>query len=158
MSRGAALEPLRLRAAVAADQAAIRSIVRAAGIYPLGLSWRRFTVAEERGRVVGVVQIRAHHDGSRELASLAVVPDRRSAAIATRLVRLLQEREPTPLHLTCRDALEPFYRRLGFRVVDEQGQLRPHMRIFLNRTIERDLGLAVAEGDEVVLMQALSGG
>jgi molybdopterin synthase sulfur carrier subunit len=47
---------------------------------------------------------------------------------------------------------------LRFRMVDEQGRLRPHMRIFVNRTIERDLGLAVADGDEVVLMQALSGG
>ena len=54
--------------------------------------------------------------------------------------------------------LDRQYPGLRFRVVDEQGQLRPHMRIFLNPTIERDLGLAVADGDEVVLMQALSGG
>ena len=54
--------------------------------------------------------------------------------------------------------LDRRYPGLRFRVVDEQGQLRPHMRIFLNRTIERDLALAVADGDEVVLMQALSGG
>ena len=33
---------------------------------------------------------------------------------------------------------------LRFRVVDEQGRLRPHMRVFVNR--------------EVTVMQALSGG
>jgi molybdopterin synthase sulfur carrier subunit len=54
--------------------------------------------------------------------------------------------------------LDAKYPGLRFRMVDEQGRLRPHMRIFVNRTIERDLGLTVADGDEVVLMQALSGG
>jgi N-acetylglutamate synthase-like GNAT family acetyltransferase len=118
-AHSAAVDPIRLRAATAADQAAIRAIVRSAGIYPLGLGWRRFTVAEERGRVVGVVQVRAHRDGSRELASLAIVPERRHAAIGTHLVAALLEREPPPLYLTCRDALETFYRRFGFRVIDE---------------------------------------
>ena len=54
--------------------------------------------------------------------------------------------------------LDRQYPGMRFRVVDEQGQLRPHMRIFVNRTIERDLALAIGDGDEVVLMQALSGG
>lgn len=54
--------------------------------------------------------------------------------------------------------LDRSYPGLRFRVVDEQGRLRPHMRIFVNREIERDLDLAIADGDEVVLMQALSGG
>ena len=54
--------------------------------------------------------------------------------------------------------LDRQYPGMRFRVVDEQGQLRPHMRIFVNRTIERDLALSIADGDEVVLMQALSGG
>ena len=47
---------------------------------------------------------------------------------------------------------------MAFRVVDEQGRLRPHMRIFVNRVVETDLGRALAPTDEVVLMQALSGG
>lgn len=47
---------------------------------------------------------------------------------------------------------------LRFRVVDEQGRLRQHMRIFLNRNIEDDLTTSVSDTDEVVLMQALSGG
>jgi sulfur-carrier protein len=47
---------------------------------------------------------------------------------------------------------------LCFRVVDEQGQLRKHMRIFVNDEMTRDLGVAVNDTDEVTLLQALSGG
>ena len=54
--------------------------------------------------------------------------------------------------------LDRQYPGLRFRVVDEQGELRQHMRIFVNRTIERDLALSIGDDDEVVLMQALSGG
>jgi molybdopterin converting factor small subunit len=47
---------------------------------------------------------------------------------------------------------------LRFRVVDEQGRLRKHMKVFLNDEATRDLSDAVDPSDEVVLMQALSGG
>ena len=46
---------------------------QAAGLNPFSLGWPRFLVAEDGGRVVGVAQIKPHGDGSRELASLAVV-------------------------------------------------------------------------------------
>lgn len=47
---------------------------------------------------------------------------------------------------------------LRFRVVDEQHRLRPHMRVFVNTDMVRDLTSPVTEADEVTLMQALSGG
>ncbi len=47
---------------------------------------------------------------------------------------------------------------LRFRVVDEQGELREHMVVWLDGERCRDLATAVAGLDEVVLMQALSGG
>lgn len=50
------------------------------------------------------------------------------------------------------------YPGLRFRVVDEQGRLRRHMRIFVNRAMGHDLDDPLAPSDEVVLMQALSGG
>jgi hypothetical protein len=43
-------------------------------------------------------------------------------------------------------------------MVDEQGNLRKHMKIFLNGEAERDLTLAIVPSDEVIIMQALSGG
>ena len=47
---------------------------------------------------------------------------------------------------------------LAFRVVDEQGRLRQHMVVFLGQDRCRDLTASVVDVDEVVLMQALSGG
>ena len=47
---------------------------------------------------------------------------------------------------------------LRFRVVDEQGRLRRHMKVFVNEDVVRDLSPALDPTDEVTLMQALSGG
>ena len=54
--------------------------------------------------------------------------------------------------------LDRQYPGIRFRVVDEQGALRKHMKVFVNRESVRDLTTPVGERDEVVLMQALSGG
>lgn len=50
------------------------------------------------------------------------------------------------------------YPGLRFRMVDEQGRLRQHMRVFVNDTLTRDLSTVLAETDDVTIMQALSGG
>ena len=47
---------------------------------------------------------------------------------------------------------------MAFRVVDEQGVMRPHMIVWLHGERCRDLTAPVTPADEVVLMQALSGG
>jgi molybdopterin converting factor small subunit len=47
---------------------------------------------------------------------------------------------------------------LAFRVVDEQGRLRPHMVVWVRGERCRDLDTPVAGVEEVVLMQAPSGG
>ena len=47
---------------------------------------------------------------------------------------------------------------LRFRVVDEQGQLRANLCIFVNGVAVRDLGHALAPTDFVALVLALSGG
>ena len=47
---------------------------------------------------------------------------------------------------------------IRFRVVDEQGRLRKHMKIFVNQEIVRDLTTSVTADDEITIMQALSGG
>jgi sulfur-carrier protein len=57
-----------------------------------------------------------------------------------------------------RQDLDRQFPGLCFRVVDEQGQLRKHMRIFINDDMTRDLTDPVTEDDEVTLLQALSGG
>jgi sulfur-carrier protein len=47
---------------------------------------------------------------------------------------------------------------LRFRVVDEQGRLRQHMKVFVGEDSVKDLTTPVDQADEVTLMQALSGG
>jgi molybdopterin converting factor small subunit len=47
---------------------------------------------------------------------------------------------------------------IRFRVVDEQGRLRRHMKIFVNRESVRDLTSPITDADEITIMQALSGG
>ncbi len=47
---------------------------------------------------------------------------------------------------------------IRFRMVDEQGQLRTHMKVFVNQDATRDLTTSVGGADEVTIMQALSGG
>ncbi|MCC5871404.1 MAG: MoaD/ThiS family protein [Gammaproteobacteria bacterium] len=56
------------------------------------------------------------------------------------------------------DDLDRRYPGIRFRMVDERHHLRPHVRIFLNGEILRNLDTPVAEQDEVMIMQALSGG
>ena len=47
---------------------------------------------------------------------------------------------------------------LRFRMVDEQDRLRPHMRVFVDGELTRDLDVGLDGVTEVTLMQALSGG
>jgi molybdopterin converting factor small subunit len=54
--------------------------------------------------------------------------------------------------------LDRRYPGIRFRMVDEQGRIRKHMKVFLNGESERDLDVPISDSDEVVIMQALSGG
>ena len=56
------------------------------------------------------------------------------------------------------DHLDRRYPGLRFRVVDEQRQLRPNMRLFVNGLGVRDLRHALQPGDFVAVVLALSGG
>ena len=47
---------------------------------------------------------------------------------------------------------------VAFRVVDEQGGVRPHMNIFLGEQSVRDLDTPVFAGAEIYIVGALSGG
>ena len=107
--------PYAIRRAVQTDQTSISALVRAAGINPFDLRWQRFLVAEEDGRIIGAVQIKPHGDGSRELASLAVIPENRGQGVGSALVQALLATESGTVYLTCADRLERYYTRFGFR-------------------------------------------
>jgi molybdopterin converting factor small subunit len=54
--------------------------------------------------------------------------------------------------------LDRQYPGIRFRMVDERDQIRKHMKVFVNDESVRDLGTPIRPGDEVTIMQALSGG
>jgi sulfur-carrier protein len=47
---------------------------------------------------------------------------------------------------------------IRFRMIDEQDAIRRHIKIFVNHELARDIGAALAVGDEVTIVGALSGG
>jgi amino-acid N-acetyltransferase len=85
MDRLMQLPDLTFRPARPEDQDAIRALVKSERLNPTDLSWPRFYVATFADHVIGVVQLRLHRDGSRELGSLAVAPGVRGQGIAARL-------------------------------------------------------------------------
>lgn len=54
--------------------------------------------------------------------------------------------------------LDRQYPGVRFRVIDEQGQIRPHIKFFVNGVPMRNLAAALSESDEVMIVCALSGG
>ena len=54
--------------------------------------------------------------------------------------------------------LDRRYTGIRFRIVDEQEQIRRHIRIFVNGSQVRDLSHSLSATDEVIIVQALSGG
>ncbi len=54
--------------------------------------------------------------------------------------------------------LEQRFPGMRFRMIDEQGRIRQHIRIFVNTTGVNELGTKVEQSDVVHLICALSGG
>ena len=118
---------MTIRAATEADQPTIRRLIKEANLNRMSLHWPNFVVAEEDGAVVGIGQVKAHGDGSRELASLAVVPPRQGQGIGSMLIKELLARERGVVHLTCRSQLQHYYERFGFRRL-EPAEFPPYFR------------------------------
>lgn len=54
--------------------------------------------------------------------------------------------------------LDRQYPGIRFRLIDEQQRVRRHIRIFVNGVSAEALALAMRPDDEIVIVQALSGG
>jgi len=81
--------------------------------------------------------------------------------IPSPLVSYTKEREVEASGRTLAEVVADLDRRypgLRFRMIDEQDRLRPHVRLFVNGEQARDLATALGPGDEVQIVQALSGG
>ncbi len=118
---------MNFRPAAESDQKTITRMIHDAGINPMSLDWHRFIIAEDDGVTIGIGQIKVHGDGSRELASLAVIPERQRQGIGGAIIRELLSKETGVLYLTCRAQLETYYARFGFRRV-ERDEMSPYFR------------------------------
>jgi sulfur-carrier protein len=56
------------------------------------------------------------------------------------------------------DDLDRRYPGIRFRMVDERNKARPHIRFFQCKEAVHDLALPLAPGEELLIVQALSGG
>lgn len=115
-----------LRWANEEDAPAIKRLVSEAGLNRLGIQWQRFILAEDGGRMVGMGQVKVHGDGSRELASIATVSDRRGEGIATAIIEALLSAQQGDIYLTCRSHNEKFYEQFGFCCVDRPEGAPPY--------------------------------
>ena len=119
---------LRLRQASQADARAIHQLIAAEHLNPFGLDWRRFVIAvDPAGEMIGCGQVKLHGDGSRELASVAVIPTWRDQGVARAIIEYLLASQREPLFLTCADRLEEFYQRFGFHTVGQEA-MTPYFR------------------------------
>ncbi len=119
---------LTIRAATEDDQPKIRRLIKEVHLPRMNLQWANFVVAEEDHEVVGMGQVKSHGDGSRELASIAVVPGRQDQGIGSAIIQALLSRERgVVLHLSCRRELEGYYERFGFKRL-ESAAYPPYFR------------------------------
>jgi sulfur-carrier protein len=56
------------------------------------------------------------------------------------------------------DDLERQFPGIRFRMIDEQGRIRRHIRLFHRREIVFNLEMPLRDDDELMIVQALSGG
>src|SRR5215510_6366481 len=93
-----------LRPARESESRQIKALIHLVGINPMGLDWKRFTVAvNEQEEVIGIGQIKPHGPDAEilELASIAVFPEYRGAGVARAIIEHLLKDSPRPLYLTC---------------------------------------------------------
>lgn len=108
-----------LRPATEADFPEIKALIRQVRINPMGLDWRRFTVADNgSGQMIACVQLKPVPGGLTELASLAVRPAYRHKGIARALIEHQLADAPRPVNLTCRSGLGKLYEKFGFRALE----------------------------------------
>lgn len=144
-----------LRPAAAQDFPAIRKLIRQVGINPLGLRWQRFTLAVDGdGGIIGCGQVKPHSDGSRELASIAVVSTRRREGVASAVIHHLLQQENSRLFLTCRAGLGPYYQRFGFQAASFAALSPYFRRLYRLAGSLQMLGLAPGEGFLIMVWEA----
>lgn len=64
----------------------------------------------------------------------------------------------TPTLAVALEALNERYPGIRFRIVDEQGAIRAHIKIFVDGVLARELATSVRPDGELMIVGALTGG
>lgn len=123
----------RLRPALRQDAPLIRRRVMREGLDPTKLDWRKFVVAEAPERtgaaaILGFAQMKRLRGDVREFGSLVVEPDLRRQGVGGALIRHFQETFPRPIYLVCERRRVRYYRKFGFRVMDDPKEMPASLR------------------------------
>lgn len=108
---------ITIRPARQEEQQTIVSLIHQAKINPRNLHWERFLVAEEKGQIIGIRQVKIHTQGTREVGSGFVLPKYQHRGVSAGLMEKILAREVGPLYLMCRKKWSPYYEQFGFRRV-----------------------------------------
>ncbi|MFM2399929.1 MAG: hypothetical protein RL341_2086 [Pseudomonadota bacterium] len=108
------LAPLAVRAALQQDQTLIERSVKSERLNPTDLDWKNFLVATHQDELIGMVQLRKHADGSRELGSLLVAEQARNLGVAARMIDALLAEQSCTVYMITSAQFAGHYRRWGF--------------------------------------------
>jgi len=119
-----------LRPARETESRIIKDLIHLTGINPMGVDWKRFTVAvNSQDEVIGIGQLKPHGREILELASIAVHPEYRSQGIARAIIEYLLKDSPRPLYLMCESSNGPLYEKFGFHAIQYDEMPRYFQRI-----------------------------
>jgi N-acetylglutamate synthase-like GNAT family acetyltransferase len=107
---------MRVRKAKAGDLPQIVELARTLGLDYPGMERDRFWVAEETGRIVGIVGLKKHPD-CLELCALGVDPRQRSKGTGRALVEALMAKAHVDVHLAT--VIPGFFEACGFERTSE---------------------------------------
>jgi hypothetical protein len=79
-----------------------------------------------------------------------------AATVAVAVPLLAPESPPTLQSVLA--ALDGAFPGIRFRMIDEQGAVRPHIKLFVGGVLARNLRTKVQAGTDVMIVAALSGG
>jgi N-acetylglutamate synthase-like GNAT family acetyltransferase len=105
---------MRVRRARQEDVSLAVELARRLGLDYPGMAADSLWVAEEDGRIVGLVALKTHAD-CRELCALGIDPDHRGKGVAKALVEALMAEAPGGVHLAT--TIPGFFEGCGFHII-----------------------------------------
>jgi N-acetylglutamate synthase-like GNAT family acetyltransferase len=135
---------ITIRRAAAADQIAIRQMIRYARLDPLDVRWPNFMVAETDGQIIGIGQIRPY-PGCPELGSIVTRRQYRGQGIAAAIIETLLAERTGAVYLECARRMVSYYVRFGFEEIPwHQAPMPLKFKSCVGNTVGRLLGFRIA--------------